>query len=830
MDGSGSLPVTSTGRPITDRLLFRGMRINMLAGALGMIWYIVTQGMPLTMFMEALGGSGVVIGMAFTVMQFALVMQIPGAYLSQGLASRKGIWAFCVIISRILWFLPLLFLWLMPDRPQWIATITLWLAAVTAFLGQSVSAIWFGWMADLIPERMRGRFWGTRQMWIVAASLVAMALSGFILDIYPPPRTGEGGTWFGFQLLFGVAAVFGCLDIVVHLWVPEPRPVVSRPSGWIEGMLAPMRDRDFRRFTLAMGVHTFACGLGALGIVFLKKDYGFSYSELSAIIIAGMLGTLVSSAPWGWVIDRIGGRALAVVLFVLLPLPAGVWFFLKPYSTDFLGLFEGIWGLGSVAEAIRSLLPAVASDWVANHPLSQPLWLMLLASIFSGMLFGGIGVCQMNLVGALAPRSGRTMAMAVHWALIGSISAFGGVVAGKVMDYFEAHPLEWVLITGPELSAQHILMIAHALLFWFGVIPLMLSLRRRQGEPSLGMAFAEVLFQNPIRTYVNIRGIGSGAGSRRRASAVRDLGYRRSRLALRDLVEKLDDPAADVREEAALALGTLGTHEAIQVLIRRLDDPSTDLAAKAARGLRMAGNTAAVEGLLLHLRSGDRELKIECAHALGVIADPRAVHPLLEELARARDNSIVAALAEALARFKDPSAVYRIVPQLRQMEHPATHRSLVVSVGEIFGDHEEFYTLLAREQEERGSRIPDLMRRVRRDIRRLVRRHPVSRDGHLAARTWGLLDSYERSNLTEGTQRTFELAVDLACVRFGLVPVEESFDAFLSDVMMKDRRFSAGLWYLQQLKEPWPQAGGEGRTDADWLAGLFILAHLSSEE
>ena len=53
-------PVEQDGQgteTLTDSAVRRGMRINILAGALGMMWVAGALGMPLTMFMEFLGAS-----------------------------------------------------------------------------------------------------------------------------------------------------------------------------------------------------------------------------------------------------------------------------------------------------------------------------------------------------------------------------------------------------------------------------------------------------------------------------------------------------------------------------------------------------------------------------------------------------------------------------------------------------------------------------------------------------------------------------------------------------------------------------------------------------
>lgn len=823
-----ALPQTVDGYPITDRILYRGMRINMLAGACGMAWGTMALGMPMTMFMEALGGSGVLMGLAITVTQFSLIMQIPGAFLTDRLSSRKGVWALIALIHRALWFIPSLALVLIPDRPRAVAHTTVWVVAISSLLGQSVSAMWFSWMADLIPERMRGKFWGARQGWVMAASLLALWGSGYLLDVFPPPRGGQPGSWTGFNLIFGVGALLGCLDIIIHLAVPEPKPKLDAESNWFDRLVDPLRNADFRRLTFAMGVFTFAAGLGSLGLVYLKQDYAFSYSYLAALVIVTTLGTLVSSPIWGWVIDRIGGRAFSAAMFLVLPLPATAWFFMKSYSIDFIGLLEHIRGVGPAVTAVTNLLPVAWVAWIRAHDLPQSVWLMFLAGFFAGAFFGGIGICQMNLSGSLAPKVGRTMAMAVFWAMVGLIGSFGSVVAGKVMDYYNAHPIHYVMPTGTNLSAQHLLLIAHALLFWCVCLPLILKIRRGKGEPEFGIAVSQLVLNNPLRSFGAIQTMGAAVTRHRRAMAARALGRRRTALAVSDLIEKLDDPSSEVRQEAALALGSIGSPQAIIALMEKMEDPNSDLAVWSARGLRVAKSPMAVEALLRKLREPDRGLKAACALALGDIGDARAVHPLLEELASSQDVRVLAAIIEAVGRLREVSAVYSLVPVLTGTANKLLSSAVSVSMGDMFGERDEFYRLLGREQREAGSQFPRMARRLRREIRRLTRHASQTIRSAMLDKTNRLKAVNDTGDLDTSAGLLYELGCDFARIRFNLDPAA-GIDAFVGEVMGKDERFTAGMWYLHHLKTPWLIDGSDTRSNTDILLGLYFLSRITWE-
>lgn len=72
---AGSERLKTDGTPLTDAEVKRGLRTNIIAGCLANIWANIAGGMPLTMLMNAIGASGVMIGMTATVGQLAMVLR-----------------------------------------------------------------------------------------------------------------------------------------------------------------------------------------------------------------------------------------------------------------------------------------------------------------------------------------------------------------------------------------------------------------------------------------------------------------------------------------------------------------------------------------------------------------------------------------------------------------------------------------------------------------------------------------------------------------------------------------------------------------------------------
>ncbi len=478
------------GRRMTDRDLDRAMQINIVAGSLGMMWLAMTLAMPLTMFMEAIGASGVLIGLITTVRLVGMAVQVPAALVSERFVSRKKFWAPLVIIHRCLWFViaGLALIWT-PEK-LWLPLAVVAMVGLSDLLGNAGAASWFSWMADLVPGRRSGRFWGRRQSIITAFSLFGMALAGYLLDLTRNPHAGTATTR-GFGLVFGLAAALGVADIVVHLWVKEPRPAAAqRHLPVLQRVLAPLKERDFLRLTLALAAWNFGAALiTTFSVVVLKRDFHATYSQLAWITIAASLGSVATSSVFGALVDKLGATLFCAFLLLVAPLTTGVWFFMTDASI------------------------AMRVPWLGEIHVTQGILLQYVAGFFTGSVFSAIGITQMRLIALLSNSTGRTTAMAMHWSMIGLLAAIGPVAGGAVMDWFAKHPVHYVFPGGTHFSFFHLLVLIFAGTVWCVALPLLLSIRTPVAEMPLGTALARMFLSNPLQAVRNLQQINAMSAS-----------------------------------------------------------------------------------------------------------------------------------------------------------------------------------------------------------------------------------------------------------------------------------------------------------------------------
>jgi MFS family permease len=409
-----------------------------------MFWLTVPLGAPLPLLMQSVEASGTQQGWASAAWQLAMLAQLPAAIWISRMRSRKRLWAVVNTVHRLTWFVPaLLPVWL-PSRPDLWPWLIIASFAAGNFLANVGTVAWQSWMADLVPETSAGRFWNRRQLPLGFCLVAATLLYGVLLD----RAEGLGKPLKGFQWVFGICAVCGVLDIWVHLLVHEPEHVPEEQKVSVyERLRCALHLPGFVTLTGAMALWTGAQAMlgynlglpGFFSMVHLKEDHGVGYTFAAMIFAGAGLGTVVLS-PWlGKWMDRYGADRVFRFLAVAAPFTLMLWWFPGTGYTE-------LWGGVHVPRAI--------------------VW-MSAASVLQGAVLGGAVLCHFRMAQMVTRPEGRTVAMGLHWCLVGVLASFGSVFAGWLSDRLRGAvlPFGW--------KPFDLLVVVEALLVWFGVRPLL---------------------------------------------------------------------------------------------------------------------------------------------------------------------------------------------------------------------------------------------------------------------------------------------------------------------------------------------------------------------
>jgi MFS family permease len=284
------------------------------------------------------------------------------------------------------------------------APIAIGLAIVLIFMmhaGQAVGGpAWVTWMADLVPERTRGKYFARRRQWGIATAIPAALVTGWLLDRHA--STGDPLLTLRWcALIFMGAAVFGFMDIHVFQYVPDVPKPPQRGQHLLRALHEPLRNRQFLWFAGFVAMITFAVSfMGQFVTLYVIDKVGVNgIGTQMMLLVAPMAVQLLVLPAWGKAADRMGKKPLlAIASLGLVPVGLG-WCLLGPHN----------------------------------------VWLGYVLSILGSALWTGIEVANFNLVLELSGsdddpngNTGGTSYVAVNSIIINIAGCLGGLASGVI--------------------------------------------------------------------------------------------------------------------------------------------------------------------------------------------------------------------------------------------------------------------------------------------------------------------------------------------------------------------------------------------------------------
>lgn len=165
----------------------------------------------LTGFLLYLGAGSRHIGFVLAITTFVNIAQIGAAYWMQRIRSRKRMLILFVGMHRILWSSTGLIPFLFPK--DWWVGVYIGVYTV-AFIANTIGGmIWTSLIGDIVPAKVRGRYFGIRNTILNALGSVCLFAGGIVLDRFP----GE----MGFLILFIPVWICAVANTVIYCFYPD---------------------------------------------------------------------------------------------------------------------------------------------------------------------------------------------------------------------------------------------------------------------------------------------------------------------------------------------------------------------------------------------------------------------------------------------------------------------------------------------------------------------------------------------------------------------------------------------------------------------------------
>jgi MFS family permease len=345
----------------------------------------------ITPFALALNASNFQIGLlSSSVGILAPISQVFGSRLLERF-KRKNVIVNAVTLQALMW-IPILVLGILYFKGYFqnnLAVFLILFYSLYAIFGAMAGPSWFSLMGDIVPEKIRGRYFSKRNKITGSVALLTTLTSAFFLDYFKT----KGLVLIGFSILFFFACIFRLFSAKMFTKHYEPKLELS--EGYYFGLwsfIKKMPSNNFGRFVMFIGFFNFAVMIGSpFFTVYMLRDLGFSYTTLVLVTLSASLFSLLTLPVWGKLSDRYGNREMMKFSLFVIPLICFLW---------------------------------------AISP--NPIYLIFVPQILNGMSWAGFNLSASNFIYDSVSPQRRGLCVA-YYSVIGGIGTFFGALVGGIL-------------------------------------------------------------------------------------------------------------------------------------------------------------------------------------------------------------------------------------------------------------------------------------------------------------------------------------------------------------------------------------------------------------
>jgi len=381
-----------------SKLQNKALNYSTIDGALSAVMGSLAGGMFLMGFaIKILKATPQQIGILAALPMFANLVQIFGSIIIEKTGKKKLLCFVSIFINRILWILIILLpLALFAPLADWKVWVLVAIIAVSSLFGSLAGISWIAWMSDIVPENIRGSYFGKRNMIASACGMIVVLLGGKFITMWEQ-QFGETNP-FGFVLLFATGLVVGLIAIFFLSRIPEAESTKKKGAGSFDFKVffKPLQDKNFFTLILFVSAWMFAIQIAAPFYgVFMIDNLKIDFSTITILGTFATFATLFMMKIWGPISDKLGNKPVIIV------------------SGWFLIVIPFLWIL---AVPGKYYLP------------------VLLAHILSGAFMAGAALSQFNILIKLSPKEGRSVYLALFAAITGIVGATAPIVGGSLSN------------------------------------------------------------------------------------------------------------------------------------------------------------------------------------------------------------------------------------------------------------------------------------------------------------------------------------------------------------------------------------------------------------
>lgn len=383
-------------KPFEERDYAISRNMSIFEGCTARSIFNLTSGAFLAGYASFLGADDAFNGIIGAIPVLAGVIQLFSPIYFERLEKRKLQVAILCFLHRfilgLMVFIPLIVF----DRtPRLLLLSAIYFVAYLAVSFATPAAS--GFLIDLVPENIRGRYFGRRESYVLAVGTIVSLVLGRVMDAF---RNGDN-EYGGFVVTFTVILLLSFANFFFWAKIKEAPIKRNRKTFRVKQIITmPLKNAGFKKVVIFFVLYSIGLQIGGpffsvYMVTGLKLDYTY-------IMLMSMISTIVNVTlvrVWGKVAD------------------SKSWVFVLKYSILLLGISH--------------------FTWLFVNPSSAFLLIPLL-HMTGGAAWAGIGISTFNIQFIYSPEEGRTVYIGFNAALGGLVGFLGTLLGSVLLVVFES--------------------------------------------------------------------------------------------------------------------------------------------------------------------------------------------------------------------------------------------------------------------------------------------------------------------------------------------------------------------------------------------------------
>lgn len=394
----------------TDREV--GLRFMTYDGLCSHAMMLLVTGAFLPGMAVALGASNFVIGLLGSLAPMSQMVQFPAIWIVEKIGLRKLVTVVFAMLSRVMLVLAALVPFVNIGNQ---AGLFFGLMLLFFVFGAIAGCSWNSWIKDIVPGETLGAYFSQRLARATLLGVVLSVIAAFGIDWL---TVAIGNPERSYGIIFLVAAVIGILGARSLMEVPEPQMTRTANNNWLELLIEPLKDENFRRLLAFSASWSFTVIMSAVFMaVYMLERIGLSMATVVMLGVLSQITNIFFFKIWGSIADHSSNKSVlkvSVPMFILVIL-------LYPFTT----------------------LPE-------KYFLSLPL--LIFIHILGGISSAGFNLCAANIAIKLAPEGNATSYLASNAFCSGIAAAIAPIIGGIIGSFFAVREISIKFFYNPDIS------------------------------------------------------------------------------------------------------------------------------------------------------------------------------------------------------------------------------------------------------------------------------------------------------------------------------------------------------------------------------------------